>query len=74
MSDTTDIRVYIIQNGKVIDFFDTKDREVTEKVRQDCDIFMKMAIAAGKAEKGYYLVEVVELQDLFTLDSEDLIA
>lgn len=74
MSDTTDIRVYIFQHGKTIDFFDTKERTISDKIRQDCDIFMKMAIAQGKAEKGYYLVEIVELQDLFTLDSEDLIA
>lgn len=68
------IRVYIFQCNKTIDFFDTEYREVNNEIRNECNKLMNWAINEKRAEKGYYLVQIVNLENLFVLDSEDLIA
>ena len=67
------IRVYIFQHNKTIDYFDTSSRKITEEIKENCDKLMNWAIEAGRAERGYYEIQVVEMGNLFVLDSEDVI-
>lgn len=67
------IRAYIFQHGKTIAFFDTALRQIDDSVRGEAERLMLDAIYRCDAERGYFDLQLVELNDFFTLDNETLI-
>ena len=67
-------KAYIFQHNKTVAHFAAEQLQINDSLRAKAGELVSQAIVDGRAEKGYYRLEIVSMDSLIVSDSEDLIA